>query len=45
MHIKRRISIRIVVLLLTGVILGSCDRQKNMRGYDFIPDMVYSQAD
>jgi hypothetical protein len=44
MHIKRRISIRIVVLLLTGVILGSCDRQKNMRGYDFIPDMVYSQA-
>jgi mono/diheme cytochrome c family protein len=44
MHIERRISIRIVVLLLTGVILGSCDRQKNMRGYDFIPDMVYSQA-
>jgi mono/diheme cytochrome c family protein len=44
MHIERRISIRIVVLLLIGVILGSCDRQKNMRGYDFIPDMVYSQA-
>jgi len=30
--------------MLTGAILWSCDRQKNMRGYDFIPDMVYSQA-
>ena len=44
MHIVRRISIRIAVILLTGVILWSCDRQKSMRGYDFIPDMVYSQA-
>ena len=44
MYIVRRILIRISVLLLTGVILSSCDRQKNMRGYDFIPDMVYSQA-
>ncbi len=44
MHIERRISIRILVLLLTGVILWSCDRQRNMRGYDFLPDMVYSQA-
>lgn len=44
MYIVRRILIRISVLLLTGVILSSCDRHKNMRGYDFIPDMVYSQA-
>ena len=44
MYIVRRILIRISVLFLTGVILSSCDRQKNMRGYDFIPDMVYSQA-
>ena len=44
MHIVSRISIRISVLLLAGVILSSCDRQKNMRGYDFLPDMVYSQA-
>ena len=44
MQIVRQISIRISVLLLSGVILWSCDRQKNMRGYDFIPDMVYSQA-
>jgi mono/diheme cytochrome c family protein len=44
MHIARQKSIRILVLLLTGAIIWSCDRQKNMRGYDFIPDMVYSQA-
>jgi mono/diheme cytochrome c family protein len=44
MHIARQKSIRILVLLLTGTIIWSCDRQKNMRGYDFIPDMVYSQA-
>jgi mono/diheme cytochrome c family protein len=44
MHIVRRISIRIAVILMTGAILWSCDRQKSMRGYDFIPDMVYSQA-
>ena len=44
MYIARRILIRISVLLLCGVILSSCDRQKNKRGYDFIPDMVYSQA-
>jgi mono/diheme cytochrome c family protein len=44
MHVVRQISIRISVLLLAGVILYSCDRKKNMRGYDFIPDMVYSQA-
>src|SRR5450759_899848 len=44
MHIARKKSIRILVLLLTGAIIWSCDRQKNMRGYDFIPDMVYSQS-
>ena len=44
MHIARQKSIRILVLLLTGAIIWSCYRQKNMRGYDFIPDMVYSQA-
>jgi mono/diheme cytochrome c family protein len=44
MHIAKRIFIRILVLLLTGPILWSCDRQKSKRGYDFIPDMVYSQA-
>jgi hypothetical protein len=44
MHIAKRIFIRILVLLLTGPILWSCDRQKSIRGYDFIPDMVYSQA-
>src|SRR5665647_1908706 len=44
MHTQRQISNRIIILLLTGILLFSCDRQKNMRGYDFIPDMVYSRA-
>ena len=44
MHLVRRILIRISVLLLSGVFLWSCDRQRTMRGYDFIPDMVYSRA-
>ena len=44
MHIVRRISLKTSALILIGIILSSCDRQKSMRGYDFIPDMVYSQA-
>lgn len=44
MHIVRLILIRVSVLILTGLMLSSCDRQKNMRGYDYIPDMVYSKA-
>jgi len=44
MHSIRRISIRITLLLLFGTVLWSCDRHRNMKGYDFIPDMVYSQA-
>jgi mono/diheme cytochrome c family protein len=44
MRIAKQISIKIIILFLGGVILLSCDRQRNMRGYDFIPDMVYSRA-
>ena len=44
MHTARRIYVKIMILLFTGAILWSCDRQKSMRGYDFIPDMVYSRA-
>jgi mono/diheme cytochrome c family protein len=44
MNIEKHISKRVIVLLLTGILLLSCDRQKSMRGYDYIPDMVYSQA-
>ena len=44
MHIVRRISLKTSVLILIGITFSSCDRQKSMRGYDFIPDMVYSQA-
>lgn len=39
-----KILIRITFILLAGGILSSCDRQRNMRGYDFIPDMFYSRA-
>ncbi len=44
MHIIRRISSRATVLLLSGIVLWSCDRNRNMPGFDFMPDMVYSQA-
>jgi mono/diheme cytochrome c family protein len=44
MHTARRISVKILILLFSGMTLWSCDRQKSMRGYDFIPDMVYSRA-
>ena len=44
MPIRRQISICISSLFLSVLILWSCDRQRNMRGYDFIPDMVYSRA-
>ena len=44
MYIVRQMTNRITVLLLGGVLFLSCDRQKNIRGYDYIPDMVYSQA-
>jgi mono/diheme cytochrome c family protein len=44
MNIIRQILIRISVIFLSGIILWSCDRKRNMRGYDFIPDMEYSRA-
>jgi len=40
----KRIAIRLIFALLPGIILCSCDRHRNMPGYDFMPDMVYSQA-
>jgi mono/diheme cytochrome c family protein len=44
MHFVRKIPDKTLVLLLTAILLLACDRKKSMRGYDFIPDMVYSQA-
>jgi mono/diheme cytochrome c family protein len=44
MLIKRQISNLVILLLLPVAIICSCDRQRKMRGYDFVPDMVYSQA-
>jgi Cytochrome C oxidase, cbb3-type, subunit III len=41
---RRRITFWLSSLFLSGLILWSCDRQRNMRGYDFMPDMVYSRA-
>lgn len=42
MHIIRQISIPLI--FLAGFFMTSCDRQRSVRGYDFIPDMVYSRA-
>jgi mono/diheme cytochrome c family protein len=44
MHIIRHISSRTSLLIIALVVFMSCDRQKKMRGYDYIPDMVYSKA-
>jgi mono/diheme cytochrome c family protein len=44
MQIVNRKIFRISLFLLAGIVILSCDRQKTMRGYDYIPDMVYSQA-
>jgi hypothetical protein len=40
----KTLSIRLSLLLISGLVLFSCDRQRRMRGYDFIPDMVYSRS-
>jgi mono/diheme cytochrome c family protein len=44
MHKNRQIISLISLLSLTIIILCSCDRKRSMRGYDFVPDMVYSRA-
>jgi mono/diheme cytochrome c family protein len=38
------IIITISALCVAGLMLVSCDRTREMRGYDFMPDMVYSRA-
>ena len=40
----KQISFKIVILLISGIMVSSCDRTRTMRGYDFMPDMQYSQA-
>lgn len=37
-------SFKVIILFITGLLILSCDRNRHSRGYDFIPDMVYSQA-
>jgi mono/diheme cytochrome c family protein len=44
MLITKQILFRVSILCLSGLVFISCDRQRSARGYDFIPDMVYSRA-
>lgn len=41
---RKVLNIRAALVLLSCMMVLSCDRHRNMAGYDFMPDMVYSQA-
>ncbi len=43
-HIMRRLARKFTILILPFILFCSCDRHRNMPGYDFMPDMIYSQA-
>ena len=40
----RKVLNNLTVVFLSFMMLLSCDRHRNMPGYDFMPDMFYSQA-
>ena len=40
----RKILIKGAFLLIAGALFSSCDRHRDMPGWDFMPDMMYSQA-
>ncbi|HEX2934905.1 MAG TPA: cytochrome c [Bacteroidales bacterium] len=40
----QRGKILIPLMVLSAIILTSCDRDKNNPGYDYFPDMAYSKA-
>ena len=42
--IMRRIESNSAILILSVILFSSCDRNRNMPGYDFMPDMIYSRA-
>jgi len=42
MHVMRRLLKNSAFLILPAILFGSCDRHRNMPGYDFMPDMIYS---
>ena len=44
MYKKRRILNQAAMIILPVVLFISCDRHRNMPGWDFMPDMIYSQA-
>ncbi len=41
---RKAFNSRTSVVLLSGLMLIACDTHRNMPGYDFMPDMVYSRA-
>lgn len=44
MHTLKLITTKSAIFILSGLVIMACDRNRHMRGYDFIPDMAYSQA-
>ncbi len=42
--IMRRLERDCTIFVLSVMVFCSCDRNRNMPGYDFMPDMIYSQA-
>ncbi len=40
----RKVLYKLTLVFLSSMLFLSCDRHRNMPGYDFMPDMVYSQA-
>ena len=44
MNIMRETLKRPVLIILAGLLICSCDRNRDMPGWDFMPDMIYSQA-
>ena len=41
---RKVLNIRAALVLLSCMMVLSCKRDRNIPGYDFMPDMVYSQA-
>ncbi|HEC44883.1 MAG TPA: c-type cytochrome [Bacteroides sp.] len=44
MHAINMTLKKTALLVLAGALAFSCDRHRNMPGWDFMPDMIYSQA-
>jgi hypothetical protein len=45
MKIKKiKVSLNYCVIIIFCLILISCDTDKNKRGYEYFPEMVYSES-